>query len=74
MKRKILVIPRDEIEIPLTVNSRKEVKAVVPEILGDELFEILKGRGRDVKPERPLEGICWSHSGRDKCTARLHGD
>jgi hypothetical protein len=63
MKRRILVIPREEVEAHFSVNSRQDLKVIAPEILSEELFKILKAKGKDLKPEKPLAGVTWHHSG-----------
>lgn len=62
MKRRVLAIPRDEVETHFAQNSRQDLKAVTPEILSDGLFRILKAKGKDLKQERPLDGSTWRHS------------
>lgn len=62
MKRKVLAIPRYEVETHFAHNSRQDLKVVAPEIMSDELFRILKGKGKDVKQERPLDDKTWRHS------------
>ena len=62
MKRRVLAIPIEEIKRHFERNSRQDVKIVTPDILTDELFSILKTKGKDVKPERYLDGYIWTHS------------
>ena len=62
MKRKVLFIPIEEIKKHFAKNSRQDVKVIAPDILTDELFNILKAKGKDVKPEQYLEGDIWKHS------------
>lgn len=62
MKRRVLIIPLEEIERHFEGNSRQDVKIVAPDILTDELFSKLKARGRDAKPEQHLIGNIWRHS------------
>ncbi len=65
MKRKVLAISKAEIEQHLALNSRQDVKVVAPSILTEELFNILKTKGRDLKPEQYFEGEVWRHSAAD---------
>jgi hypothetical protein len=62
MRAKVLAIPREEVETHFAQNSRQDLKVVVPEILSDDLFRILKAKGKDLKPESPVHGITWRHS------------
>lgn len=62
MKRKVLVIPIEEIKRHFEMNLRQDIKIVAPDILTDELLNILKEKGKDVKPERHLNGNTWRHS------------
>ncbi len=62
MKRKVLFIPIKEIEKHFEKNSRQDVKIIAPDILTDKLFNILKAKGKDVKPEQHFEGDIWKHS------------
>lgn len=66
MKRKVLVIPKDEILEHFRENTRQEIKNVPPDILTRDLFELLKAKGIDVKPECHLDGDSWTHSKRDE--------
>jgi hypothetical protein len=66
MKRKVLAIPREEIEAHFAENSRQDLKMVNAEILSYDLFKVLKARGKDLKMEEPLLGMIWSHSGPDQ--------
>jgi hypothetical protein len=65
MMRKVLAIPLEEVRQHLALNSRQDVKIVVPEILAAELIAKLKAAGRTVKPEQPVEGVKWRHSASD---------
>jgi hypothetical protein len=66
MKRSVLAIPLDEIRKHLQNNSRQDIKIVAPEMLGDELFGILRAKGKSIKREQPFEGIVWKHSSQDE--------
>ena len=66
MKRKILVIKKDEILKQFKTNKRKDIKVIAPEILTDKKFKLLKSKGKDVKLEQPLKGTEWVHSKSDK--------
>lgn len=66
MKRRVLAIPREEIESQFGKNERQDVKIVAPSILTDELFGNLLAKGKNVKPEKPLEGFHWKHSEADE--------
>lgn len=63
MRRRLLAIPLDEIQKHFEKNSRQDVKIVAPGILSEELFRILKTRGKPAKPEEALEDNLWKHSG-----------
>ncbi len=63
--RKVLAIPLEEVSEHFALNTRQDVKIVAPEILAGELIAKLKAAGRLLKPERPLEGVEWRHSGSD---------
>jgi hypothetical protein len=63
VKKRVFAIPLDEVNKHLKLNSRQDIKIVVPEILTAELYRILLERGKDIKPEVPLEGHRWKHSG-----------
>jgi len=65
MKKKVLVIPRSEIEAHFERNVRQDVKIVAPSILTEELFNILKTKGKNLKPEQYFEGHIWEHSEAD---------
>jgi hypothetical protein len=62
MKRRVLVIPKEEIESHFTSNGRQDIKIVAPELLSGALYREMLARGKDVKPEEPLEGIEWRYS------------
>jgi len=62
MKRRILVIKKDEILKHFQENKRQDIKIIPPEILTEELFNFLKSKGKDVKPEQPLKSYEWIHS------------
>jgi len=46
MKRRVLVIPLDEIERQFQLNKRQDVKIIAPEILSTELYERLTVHGQ----------------------------
>jgi hypothetical protein len=52
MKRKVLFIPIEEIKRHFEKNSRQDVKIIALEVLTDELFNTLKAKGKNVKPEK----------------------
>lgn len=62
MKRRILLIRKEEIVKHFEENKRQDIKIIAPQILTDELFNFLKSRGKNVKPEQPLTGFEWIHS------------
>ena len=63
--RKVLAIPLEEVAKHLALNTRQDVKIVVPEILAGELIAKLTAAGRALKPERLVEGNWWQHSAGD---------
>ena len=63
--RKVLAIPLEEVLEHFAQNARQDVKVVAPEILGVELMAKLIDSGRLLKPEQPLEGVEWRHSGNE---------
>ena len=65
MRRKVLAIPREEIEAHFAENSRQDLKLVTAEILSYDLFKVLKAKGKDLKMEERLAGMTWRHSGPD---------
>ncbi len=65
MRRKVLAIPREEIEAHFAENSRQDIKLVTAEILSYDLFKVLKAKGKDLKMEERLAGMVWKHSGPD---------
>lgn len=60
--RKVLAIPLDEVYTQFKVNSRQDCKIIIPDMLTSRLYDMLKEKGADVKPEQPLEGRYWKHS------------
>lgn len=62
MERHVLIVPLEEVVAQLTSNERQDVKIVAPEILSQQLFELLASKGRAVKKETKLEGEYWQHS------------
>ncbi len=62
MTRRVLAVPRSEIEEHFNRNVRQDVKIVAPNILTVELFNILKTKGKDLKAEQYLQGDVWEHS------------
>lgn len=65
MRRRVLAIPREEIEAHFAENSRQDLKLVTAEILSYDLFKVLKAKGKDLKMEERLAGMVWKHSGPD---------
>ncbi len=65
MQRNILIIPLDEVVAQLRANERQDTKIVVPEILSDELLQVLQSKGRAPKPEAKLADDIWMHSDRE---------
>lgn len=65
MKEKILVIPKEEVIKHFEQNSRQDIKVIVPEILTDGLYKILRDKGKELKKEQFLKGIYWEHSKAD---------
>jgi len=65
MSRKVLAIPREEIEAHFAENSRQDLKMVTAELLSYDLFKVLKAKGKDLKMEERLAGLVWKHSGPD---------
>jgi hypothetical protein len=63
MSRRVLAIPREEIEAHFAENSRQDLKMVTAELLSYDLFMVLRARGKDLKMEEPLAGLIWKHSG-----------
>lgn len=63
MRRKLLAIPREEIEAHFRENSRQDLKMVTAELLSYDLFKVLKAKGKDLKMEDRLNGLVWKHSG-----------
>jgi len=63
MRRKVLAIPREEIEAHFAENSRQDLKLVTADILSYDLFKVLKAKGKDLKMEERLAGLVWKHSG-----------
>ena len=66
MKRSILILSLDEIRQQFACNARQSAKLVAPEILTPDLLDILLARGKQLKPERLLEGDTWRHSSADE--------
>ncbi len=66
MKRRVLAIPKEEIDSQFKKNVRQDVKIVAASILTDELFRILMAKGKNVKAEEPLNGFYWKHSEADE--------
>ncbi|HWT00904.1 MAG TPA: hypothetical protein VN256_11715 [Pyrinomonadaceae bacterium] len=62
MKRRVLAIPKEELDGQFAENARQDVKVVAPSILTNESFRKFAELGRDVKAEEPLEGFHWKHS------------
>jgi len=67
--RKVLAIPLDEVYKQFQVNSRQDIKIIIPEMLTSKLYNILREKGEDIKPEQPLEGRSWAHSAQDEPNA-----
>ena len=54
--KQVLIIPLDEIKAQFEENERQDVKIVSPKRLSDEVFELLKSKGKKIKREVPLQG------------------
>jgi hypothetical protein len=67
--RKVLAIPLDEVYTQFEVNSRQDIKIIIPEMLTSKLYNVLKDKGEDIKPEQTLEGRRWAHSEQDEPNA-----
>ena len=67
--RKALAIPLDEVYTQFKVNIRQDTKIIIPEMLTSKLYDMLKEKGMDIKPEQPLEGRYWKHSEPDEPNA-----
>ncbi len=63
--RKVLAIPLDQVYQQFAVNSRQDIKIIIPEMLAAKLYNRLREKGEDIKPEQTLEGRYWEHSGPD---------
>jgi hypothetical protein len=63
MARDVLAIPLGELRQHFALNSRQDIKVVAPELLGDRLAELLRKKGKHLKPEVELAGETWTHSG-----------
>jgi len=66
MKRRVLIVPLEEITRHLETNERQDVKIVVSSIMTDELYKFLKKKKRGLKPEIHLEGKIWERSYKTK--------
>lgn len=64
--RKVLAIPLDEVRRQFERNSRQDIKIIIPEMLTSKLYNALKEKGEDIKPEQTLEGRCWEHAEADE--------
>lgn len=64
--RKALAIPLDEIYKQFESNTRQDIKIIIPEMLVSKLYNLLKEKGEDIKPEQTLEGRFWQHSEADE--------
>jgi hypothetical protein len=62
VKRRVLAVPKEELDSQFAKNARQDVKVVAPSILTDELFRRLAALGKNVKAEEPLDGFYWKHS------------
>ena len=62
MKRKVLFIPLDEIKKHFSINNRQDIKIVIHKILTDDLFNVLKEKKKDLKPEEILLPDSWTSS------------
>jgi hypothetical protein len=60
--RKVLAIPLDEVYKQFEINLRQDVKIIIPAVLTSKLYNVLKAKGEDIKPEQTLEGRYWTHS------------
>lgn len=65
MTRKILAVPLAEVRRHLDSNTRQDVKIVAPDLLSDQLFQLLVSKGKRVNREVALEGDTWLHSPSD---------
>lgn len=61
MKRKVLVIPKEELEMQFATNERQDVKIVAPAALTDKLFDVLKNI-KGLKLEILLDADTWMHA------------
>lgn len=64
--RKVLAIPLDELYKHFETNTRQDVKIIIPEMLTSKLYNLLREKGEDIKPEQTLEGRYWEHSPQDE--------
>ena len=62
MKRRVLVIPKDELQRHFKKNTRQDVKVIAPSILTEELYIFLLKKGKILKKEERLTSIQWKHS------------
>jgi hypothetical protein len=62
MKRDVLIIPLEEVSRHFETNERQDIKIVAPNILTDELYDILTKKGKRLKPEVELNGDRWERS------------
>jgi hypothetical protein len=61
--RYVLAVPLEEVCSHFEVNERQSLKVVAPARLGAALFEKLQAQGVNAKPEAPLAGDRWQHTG-----------
>jgi hypothetical protein len=66
MQKNVLFVPLDEIKSHFELNARQDVKVVAPERMNEELFKLLSGGGKNVKPEQEIVDDRWKHSGPDE--------
>ncbi len=62
MRRRVLVIPIDEVRNQFQTNSRQNIKIVAPEIMSVELYQFLVAKGERPEKENHLPGTWWVHT------------
>jgi len=66
MQRNCLFIPLEEIKNQFKENTRQDVKIVAPEILSEQLFNMLTRKGKMLKMEKPLAAEKWTFSKKNR--------
>lgn len=66
MRRNCLFIPLEEIKNQFKENTRQDVKIVAPEILSEQLFNMLTRKGKMLKMEKPLAAEKWTYSKKNR--------